>query len=297
MSKFPVESQDTAGITDSLNYVLSGPGSLGQPAQGFNSSSAVYITGNERLPYVSTALSKLYVAPISLGSSVWLDDFTWQYNFASAQPSAPFTIGNNVTVAGVTPSAYNYYYDDIGVVACTTTYVIVRSAISRPNPGSAGTGGTVSLGVLVFNSPAIDGTANVTLTTDCSGIVSVIGGQQNVNVSAFITARGTDDMAYTVTTAGLIDFTVQLNRYKANNLGNYIFDVTVAEQVNHLNFASITAPILVDTAFPTILDSPGPGQYLYALELKFIPTSSSINITINNIQVGRRNLTAQVIKT
>ena len=45
MAKFPVEIGDSEGIIDSVNYLLSGPGGLGQNFQGFSDYQGAYLTG------------------------------------------------------------------------------------------------------------------------------------------------------------------------------------------------------------------------------------------------------------
>ena len=121
MSKFPVESQDTEGIRDAVNYLLSGPGGLGQNFQGFSAYTPAWLTGNFRIPYSQTSAAQLYVAPIACSSAVQLDNRTFQYNFASAQPSPPFALGNNISGAGWSNGFYNGGSGPIGVIICTTT--------------------------------------------------------------------------------------------------------------------------------------------------------------------------------
>ena len=51
MSKFPVETADAEGVTDALNYLLSGPGGLGQDFQGYEQWTPGWLTANFRVPY------------------------------------------------------------------------------------------------------------------------------------------------------------------------------------------------------------------------------------------------------
>ena len=53
MSKYPVEVGDDEGIADSLNYLLSGPGGLGQNFKGFSSYAPTYLTANYRPTYTT----------------------------------------------------------------------------------------------------------------------------------------------------------------------------------------------------------------------------------------------------
>ena len=48
MAQYPVE--DTAGLFEAVNYLLSGPSGLGQNFQGFSSYQPAYVTGTFRQP-------------------------------------------------------------------------------------------------------------------------------------------------------------------------------------------------------------------------------------------------------
>jgi len=238
MSSYPISGGDDQSLLDAINYVASGPSGLGQYNVGFNKSTNAWITGNFRLPYSQTTFARTYVKPIALGNSYWLDDLTWRHEFASPQVPAPFAIGNNITVAGVTPSDYDGTYGRVGVVECSTTYVIARASGPYPNPGVVGTGGTVSLEAIYFNDPVVDDYIRV--STDCNGIISVVGGQDFVNLSAFVTSQnalGIQGKVIEPGSNGAFKYSTQLNRYKAFNSGTaanpqyyYQFDTTVAEQ-------------------------------------------------------------------
>lgn len=215
MAQFPVSDQQ--GIVDGLNYVLSGPVSTGQNFEGFSTDTTGYLTGNFRVPYTG-AFSNLWVAPITLSSSEWLDSRTWKFTFAAAQATPPFTNGNNIDVIGVTPSDYDGYYAPIGVVECTTTYVIARTSGEYPDPGVVGTGGTVSLSIVTDD-------ADTFYSTDCNAKVTVTGGTDRV----FLTAQLNDIFEYAIDTAGTVLYTVAINRYRAfpnNDATNpeFIFD-------------------------------------------------------------------------
>ena len=223
MAKFPVELTDSDGIVDAVNYLLSGTASLGQIGESFYSYLNANITGNYRIPFSDTsALAYLYIAPIPLSSSEWLNDFTWKFTFASTQTNPPFALGNNITIDGVTPSDYNGTYSPVGVVECTTTYVIVRTRDPYPNPGM-GTGGTASL--------FITSGSGATMSTDCNAFAKVSGGNDTVLVSSQIDISSFD---YQVFEAGNLNIRADLNRYVAvsnNNPTNpqyyFVFDKTL----------------------------------------------------------------------
>lgn len=229
MSKFPVEQQDTQGIVEAINFVLAGPQAQGPVFGGFQSSTATYLTGNFRLPFTNTdpVIGNLYIAPIALSTAEWLNDFTWKYTFASAQPNPPFAIGNNIDVIGVTPNDFDGYFGKIGVVECSTTYVIARSPSAYPNPGVIGTGGTVE-----YNAAYPQG-GNQVLSTDANDKIVV-----NYNSSEIIVnAQLNNKITFASSGETQMTYTVQIDRYRAfrnNDAANpdffFEFDATIAQR-------------------------------------------------------------------
>jgi hypothetical protein len=306
MSKFPVEISDKEGIVDAVNYVLSGPAGLGQNFAGFSSFDPAWLTGNFRVPYSlaffsDTAKTKtntparLYVPPIDLQTSEMLDGRTYKFTFKTVQKTAPFALGNGITVAGVDNDWYNDTYATIGVTQCTTAYVIVRTSNTYPVKNS-GTGGTISLTTGTgFNS------------TDCNARVTVSGGTDKV----FISAQLDSIVSYTASAfPALLNYTVAVNRYRGepnNNPVNpdYIFnfDETVAAKtyVRDGLGSSGTLP-LIETVFTSILDRPKPGFYWYILEVKFqfnthtVGTGKVSNGQATTDLLALRSLSAQVVK-
>ena len=272
MAVYPIEIGDDQGIVDVINYVASGPSGLGQPNVGFNRSTTAYITGNFRLPYSNTNYAQTYVAPIALGNSYWLDDYTWKHEFATPQIIPPFALGNNITVSGVTPSDYDGTYSRVGVVEVTEDYVIARAANPYPNPGVVGTGGEVSLEAIYFDFPTTDDYIRV--STDCNGILSVVGPEDYVNLSAIITtenALGITGKVIEPGSNGDFKFSTQLNRYKAYNSGTaqnpqyfYDFDATVAEHTQTFFLTGGTGQIVtlsIDASSGTKVDTTPSGYY------------------------------------
>ena len=146
-AKYPVDLGDNEGILDAVNYLLSGPAGLGQNFAGFSSYNPVkYLTGNFRIPYSQSTPADLYVTGINVSNATQLDDRTIQYDFAGAPLAAvPFSLGNGLAITGITPSAYNSSsltaagtsIQQIGVVECTTSYVIVRTRAPITTPLAA----------------------------------------------------------------------------------------------------------------------------------------------------------------
>lgn len=292
MAKFPVEISDAEGIIDGLNYVLSGPTGLGQNFAGFSTYQTGYLTGNYRTPFTQPTYRPLYVSPIPLATSEFVDGRTLKFTFASSQPFEPFQQGDNVTVSGVSNDWYDYRWDPIGVVECTTTYCLVRTGSTYEPPfQNIGGGGTISL------------TNNgITDSTDCNARVTVTGVTDKIFISG--------QLEHIINYSGTGDFTfkVQLNRYRgfSNNDKNnpdyfFEFDGTVAEKTYSYTATTGSTPS-VDTIFSTILDqatkynndpaTPWPAFYWYIMEVLF--ESETVNMV--SCQFGLRSLSAQVVK-
>lgn len=296
MSKFPVELSDDEGQIDAINYLLSGPSGLGQNFSGFTTFSTGYLTGNFRIPFTQVNTAQLYVAPINLGNAELLDDRTIKYTFTSAQATVPFSVGNGLVVTGVTPIEWNNSYlrpngyntVPIGVVECTTTYVIVRTIAPIPSPLPA----YVSGGTIEYSS------MDALNSTDCDVRVTVEGGTDRV----FISGQLNQVISYEVF-SGSEDLTVyvDLSRYTAfiNNdpvNPDYIFDdvYIVAEKVYEFPGLTGTGSLpLLETVFATILDEPDPGYYRYIVEVYFT-ASGSMQVTTDEFTL--RSISAQVVK-
>ena len=288
MANFPVESSDTTGIIDGLNYVLSGPGGLGQDFGGFGSFTTAYLTGNFRLPYSSTIPVNLYVAPIALGTATQLSADTFEYEFASPQPSPPFVPGQTVLIAGVTDSYYDGNYDKIGAVSCTTTSVIVRSVgqfLPIQPPSTGGTASVSSMGELE--------------STDANVKVVITGGTDRVFISSQLNAI----ISYAATTTSDLTVTVQINRYvgfpntdPVNPGFLFNFDETVSQrqyQYTGLTGTGTVAPL--EAIFSTFPDANiAPGYYWYLQELTFEQTGGDLEVT--QCELGLRSMSAQVVK-
>ena len=319
MAQYPVESDEQ--LFQAVNYLLSGPGGLGQDFQGFSSSSTGYLTGNFRLPFGQTTTANLYVAPIGLSNAEQLDDRTIKYTFSSAQPSPPFSLGNGINVNGITPSTYNssnlssagFSIFQIGVVECTTTYVIVRTV----NPITAPLGTYVSGGTADYRT-----TENVVksfyASTDCNARVTVTGATDRVVLSGQINQT----ISYEVL-SGPADLSVwvTLRRYRGfpnNNPVNpdFVFEIdnpggTVARKIYNFTGLSGTGTLApLETIFTSIIDGPTPlndvtnsnykgpwpAYYWYILEVLFEYPTGGQDIQVTVDELGLRSLSAQVVK-
>jgi len=294
MSSFPVGDGDA--VQDAVNYLLSGPSGLGQNFSGYSTYATGYLTGNFRIPFSQTGVAQLYVAPINLSNAEQLDNRTIKYTFASAQASAPFVVGNGLVARSIVPTEWNnsYLRDNgyntvpIGVVECTTTYVIVRTVSAIPSPLPA----YVSGGTIEYST--MDGLTS----TDCDVRVTVTGGTDRV----FISGQLNQIISYEVFT-GTEDLTlnVELTRYAAflNNdpvNPDYIFGdaTTIAQQVYEYPGLTGTGSLpILDTVFATILDEPDPGYYRYIVEVFFTATGT-MQVTTDEFKL--RSISAQVVK-
>jgi hypothetical protein len=289
MAQYPVS--DNQGIQEGLNYVLSGPSGTGQNFAGFSSSMNGDMTGNYRPPFTQENFGvipnvALYVAPISLSTAEMLDEFTWKFTFSSLQVSPPFIPGQPITVNGVADPYYDGTYKVIGVIECTTAYVIVRTpeayAVVSPS-----TGGTVELNIMAL-----------TLSTDCNAKVTVTGGQDRVVLSAQLNNTIYLDPTYF---AGSYYYTVQLNRYLAEPAADplnpdyrFTLDKIIAQKEYLVSTPAVGVTNEYETFFINILDEPDPGYYWYILEVTY--TDNSGGQIVTNSVLGLRSFSAQVLK-
>lgn len=298
-AKYPVETSDQEGIVDAVNYLLSGPSGLGQNFAGFSSFTPAWLTGNFRSPYTSSSVARLTVAPIALSTSETLSDRTFKFTFNVAQPAPPFANGNNVTIAGVLDPFYDGTYAVIGVVECTTTYVILRTADSFTiEPPS--TGGTASLST---------GTGD--LSTDANARVTVTGATDRI----FVSGQLAQLIEYDVTTAGNLQVTVEINKYygfqdplPVNPDIKFDLRATIARRVYDYPLTVGTGTLsLLETVFSSVVDQPDPsvpvstdpefswtGFFWYILDVSFEFTTGAGSITTD--ELGFRSLSAQVVK-
>lgn len=301
MSKFPVESNDNNGMRDAVNYLLSGPGGLGQNFAGFSSYESGFLTANFRPPFTNTTGAELFVAPISLGVSEMLDGRTWKYNFASTQPTVPFVVGQPITVAGVADSYYDGDFSPIGVAECTTDYVIARTngtfdIVAPSSGGEVFFFNTVRSGSSFFNS------------VDANGKVLVNSASDRV----FLSAQLNEELTYVNASSTNLKITVQITRYRGfidNDPVNpdYRFvpdganDGLVAQKVyDFVLNGSGTLPV-VETIFTAIIDQPPLGYYWYILEVQYKNmdwdgSGSLPAFQITNSVLTQRGLSAQVVK-
>ena len=293
MAKFPVELSDVEGIVDGVNYLLSGPSGLGQNFSGFTTYEVGYLTGNYRAPFSQPTKRLLNVSPIDLASSEFIDGRTIKFTFLTPQSTIPFSLGDNVTVSGVSNDWYDYRWTPIGVIECTTTYCLVRTGSQYEPPfQSIGGGGTISLSC-----------NNILNSTDCNSRVTVTG----VTDKVFISGQLEHIFEYSGT--GDLQVKIQVNRYRAfiNNdpvNPDYFFeyDGTVAQKTYNYSVSGTGYTTQTDTIFSTLLDeatsrnqnplTPWPAYYWYIMEIE----ASSETVEMVSAEFGLRSLSVQVVK-
>jgi len=286
MAQYPIDRDDSDNIADAVNTLLSGPSGLGQNFSGFSAYSTAYLTGNYRAPFTQTEPANLYVAPIALGTCEMLDGRTWKYNFAYIQASPPFALGSNVDVYGVDNSFYDGWFKPIGVIACTTEYVICRTNTTYPIAAPSANG---------FVEYSI---VDATMSTDANARVTVTGGTDRVFVSAQLdqivsySALGLDDLFVNVSINRYAGF---LNQDPTNPDYLFSFDETVASKdytFNNLEGDGIIP--MIETVYATIIDKPKPGYYWYILEVYVSNSNGLLYVTSDEVRL--RDLSAQVVK-
>jgi hypothetical protein len=367
--QFPIQTGNETSVSDALNYLLSGPGGLGQDFQGYQQWTTGWMTGNFRTPYtvlsynavcvgvageytvvavaafdtnvlttgmvvtgygvaagavivnIGTPTTEgttitldlpndydidndltfspantpvLYVAPISLSTSEWLDPYTFKYTFATPQAAPPFALGNNITVAGVTPDFFDGDFSPIGVTDCTTTYVIAKTSTGYPDPGVVGTGGTVEV-YWTSQAPTV-----YALSTDCNSKITVTGGTDRV----FISAQLNNTFSYDAVTSTDLNYAVAINRYRGfpntnpTNPG-YFFqsDKLISKKIYQYSGLSGTGTLPeVETIFSTLVDANIPtGYYWYILDVSFQVTNGG-DCQVTQSTLGLRSMSTQVVK-
>jgi hypothetical protein len=308
--QFPIQSGNEQDILDGLNYVLSGPASLGQSFNGTVGSETVYLTGNFRKPYTQPTTAKLYVPEIDLSRAEMLDSRTFKYTFTTTQAAPPFSNGNGLSIFGFTNDIYNTYpssnpnrnqnLSQVGVVECTVDYVIVVSVV----PTTVAAPETTAAKVFYY-STSIDVTDPLNddsfVQTDGDVRVNVTGGGERV-----VLGGQTELMLnYICTTPVTFYLVVELDRYYGFNNNDptnpdylFNFDSTLAYKIYPYSVTAGTGTIgPISTYFTSVLDNPPKGLWRYFINIGFGSDAATIpEFQITEATVALRMLTAQVLK-
>jgi len=236
-----------------------------------------------------------YVAPIPLGTSSMLTGNTWKFEFASTQPFPPFSNGQPIVISGVDNDFYDGRYDPIGVVDCTTEYVICKTTKTYDiEPPSSN--GTAEFSIAYFSTPYLGGSKS----TDCNGKVVVNGATDRV----FLSAQLNNLISYEVLGGdpAELQYIVSLNRFVGfpttdpiNPEYRFLPQATVSEQIYTYSGLTGTGTLdSIETIFGTVIDQPLPNYYWYILEVMFYVSSGDLAITSTTF--GQRSLSVQVVK-
>lgn len=291
MAQFPVE--DSAGVLEGINYLLSGPAGLGQNFQGFSTYTPAYIrpTGREpfMLPITSTLDTSWYInRPIN--NVVALDSERIEVTFTTPYANPPFQYGDGITLENVVDTGgsggVTNFDGSYSVFSCSSTSVVLYS------PGNSYVWPTyISGGNLLRDY-------TTRLSTDCNAYVTIYGPTEQV----FISNQLKCDFTYDYSSGGDFDVIVQINRYRgyptdqtslANNKYIFYFNGTVSEQIYSYT-ANSTRAESFENIFTTAIDAPNFGFYRYICEVTFDKKTS--DATPGVFTAGLRSLTAQVIK-
>lgn len=279
VAKYPVETSDSEGIVDAVNYLLSGPAGLGQNFDGFSSYTPAYLTGTFRAPFAvpisTTPPPTMYVAPISISNITVPNNpgAIIDVTYTTAQTPVPFAEGDSVRINGVTPDYYDGRYNR-SVLEVSSTGILLQYTEDLSWPAYV-SGGTIGKNV-----------SNTDIGTDCNGRVTVYGPTDEV----FLSAQINFDFTYECTIASEWDIKVKIDRYAGfptTTAGDndYLFDLdtngnpVVSQQVTHYSESTSGSSGNVEYIFTTVLDKPSFGYYWYILDIEF----STLNPTLGGL--------------
>ncbi|CAB4127595.1 hypothetical protein UFOVP94_10 [uncultured Caudovirales phage] len=318
MSQYPVE--DSTGLYNAVNYLLAGPGGLGQNFSGFSDYQPAYVRGTFSQPFTisstltntTTNLPPLWTAgPFNVTDAFPLNVNTatnttqnFQIDF-DPQSSPPFLTGDVVATYEINDDPYtgNYSYADPGfnVLSCTTSSVILQTNNSYEYGAFVPGSGTIQKRNTNYRTQ----TGYKYVSTDCNARVTVTGPTDKV----FISAQAKMTFTYTCTDYSEFDLVVAVNRYKPNSTAplaqgtdyGFNFDKTISQTTKH--YTSNTGTFTIDAGdniFTTVIDQPSFGYYWYILEISFNISANGDyylgDASPGTFLLGLRSLTAQVIK-
>lgn len=310
MPQFPIS--DSQGIIDGLNYVLSGPGSLGQNFQGYSSNTPLSLSGDIFDPNTGQIVNSL---PIATGFL--------QYYLTDCQNRIGVSGGTDrVVLSGQINNAFTFTtpeYCDLQYTVAINRYVAQQNRNLNYNDY-----------LFYFEETVASHVYNYNLDTNTGGLVAVT----SAGVKPAFAAPATGSLVYPVDfvavgvnaatgTGNAANIAVKMAYGAAGNYNDDNTQVTVnfpgdnwtvgstivipgtsvaggATPANDLTLtattvsAGSTVPITQETIFTNIIDQPALGYYLYVLELQWYALTGSITIDSSNLEV--RSLSAQVVK-
>jgi len=277
VAKYPVDVGDKEGITDAVNYLLSGPSGLGQNFQGFADYLPAYLRPSTKQPWslpITTGLNpSIYLAlpinnafPCDETGTPWAATSAYiRLDFTTPQATAPFQFGDKLDINNVVDTGGGnppYSYNDSGylVFSSTTTYVILTFDFVEYEWSTYISGGDVGRDYM-----------NYELDTDCNARVTVEGATTQVFVSAQL------NLAWdiVVNTPNTYNVKVQIKRFRgfpSQTPGSTEFlfaDGVLISEKTFLKDGSVSGPAACEAIFTTVLDKPSFGYYWYILDVYF----------------------------
>lgn len=309
MAQFPVSTQD--GVYQSLNYLLSGPGFSGQSIKGSSSNIATAlsedivdpnsgeivnspgIVTNFLQPYLTDLQSRVGVTGgtdrVLLSAQLnntytytTLADCTLQYTVFINRYRAQQN--NNLNY-----NDYLFYFDS------TVASQEYTTSLSTTNGGLVAV--TASGTKKVYNAPTT-GSFYPAVDAIFVGVNASTGTGLNANIQVEISygASGTYtdlNTRVTVISAGeswTVGDTIVIDGAALGAVSG-VNDLTLT--VTDVNFGTGPA-VTQETIFTNVVDEPGLGFYLYAVEVQWYALTGSIQIDPSTL--GVRSISAQVLK-
>jgi len=185
--QFPIQPDNETAQTDALNYLLSGPGGLGQDFNGFASFEPYWLTGNYRTPYSqakfdadgnANPVAKLYVAPIDLSNAELLDPYTFKFTFAATQTPAPFTLGNPITIKDVVSNQEQVSEFSVAGTKAVSTQEVYYYNLTPTTLSGTGSGARLNISLLASASEPYDAVSanyNISVSVEAGGTAYAVG--------------------------------------------------------------------------------------------------------------------------
>lgn len=308
MAQYPISDQQ--GIIDGLNYVLSGPGSLGQSFQGYSSNTTTAITGNIIDPTTGEVASGLPITTVYL--QYYLTDCQVRTSVSggtdkvviSGQANIDFDYtsladsGCQYTVAINRYRAYpnnstNYhdylFFEQKTIASHTYNFALPTTSAGLATVSATGTKigyAQPSTGSLVYPVDYIQPGVNATVGSGSDAVIQiqiaygVAGTYNNLNTKITVISAGSSwAIGDTIVIPGA-------------DLGGVtgVNDLTLTVT----GLTGSTPTITQETIFTNIIDQPDLGYYLYVIELQWYALTGAFTIDSGSMNV--RSISAQVVK-
>lgn len=314
MIQYPISNQQ--GLVDSVNYLLSGPSGTGQLFKGTNTDVVEALPGYSiqqdsgeivyNLPIVTayaqsylTGISEYVAVPgiqdrVALTASLSMD---WDYTaYEPSQLEVTVSLNRYFATSSFTQSYNtNLLFFDKTCASKSFVYNLDTNKDGIDSVTVSGTRPTITLPTGGSLYPAVD-TTLVNLNADSPGA----GLAANLNIQLSYGAASAYDLltntAITVAAAGTgwsagETITIAGNTFVGGATPANDMTVTVATVG-----AGSTTVSNQDIIFPTIYDQPTqPGLYRYMLEVSWQTSMGTVDI--DNVQLGSRSISTQLIKT